>query len=116
MGFAFDLARRDVWVAALAAMTTRMVRGSMLEEIRQDYVRTARAKGLSERVVLFRHALAKRSDSRDYGARASGGNVVGRRNHYGDDLFMAGTGPFDRTGDQCARLSAWRRDAFWPSL
>jgi peptide/nickel transport system permease protein len=42
---------------ALAAMTTRMVRASMLEEIQQDYVRTARAKGLPERVVLFRHAL-----------------------------------------------------------
>ncbi|PYS29814.1 MAG: peptide ABC transporter [Acidobacteria bacterium] len=42
---------------ALAAVTMRMVRGSMLEEIRQDYVRTARAKGLSERVVLFAHAL-----------------------------------------------------------
>jgi peptide/nickel transport system permease protein len=42
---------------ALAAITTRMVRGSMLEEIRQDYVRTARAKGLSERVVVFKHAL-----------------------------------------------------------
>ena len=43
--------------AAFAAITTRMVRGSMLEEIRQDYVRTARAKGLSERTVLFTHAL-----------------------------------------------------------
>lgn len=42
---------------ALAAITTRMVRGSMLEEIQQDYVRTARAKGLSEHVVLFKHAL-----------------------------------------------------------
>jgi peptide/nickel transport system permease protein len=42
---------------ALAAITTRMVRASMLEEIQQDYVRTARAKGLPERVVLFRHAL-----------------------------------------------------------
>jgi peptide/nickel transport system permease protein len=41
----------------MAATTTRMVRGSMLEEIRQDYVRTARAKGLSEGVVLFGHAL-----------------------------------------------------------
>src|SRR5262249_6738177 len=40
-----------------AATTTRMVRGSMLEEIRQDYVRTARAKGLNERAVLFGHAL-----------------------------------------------------------
>jgi ABC-type dipeptide/oligopeptide/nickel transport system permease component len=43
--------------AGLAATTTRMVRSSMLEEIRQDYVRTARAKGLNERVVLFGHAL-----------------------------------------------------------
>jgi peptide/nickel transport system permease protein len=42
---------------ALAAITTRMVRSSMLEEIHQDYVRTARAKGLPERAVLFRHAL-----------------------------------------------------------
>ena len=41
----------------LAATTTRMVRGSMLEEIRQDYVRTARAKGLNERAVLFKHAF-----------------------------------------------------------
>jgi peptide/nickel transport system permease protein len=43
--------------AGLAAMTMRMVRGSMLEEVHQDYVRTARAKGLPERTVLFRHAL-----------------------------------------------------------
>jgi len=42
---------------ALAAITTRIVRSSMLEEIHQDYIRTARAKGLPERVVLFRHAL-----------------------------------------------------------
>jgi len=42
---------------AFAAITTRMVRASMLEEIHQDYVRTARAKGLSERVVILRHAF-----------------------------------------------------------
>ncbi|MDQ3548477.1 MAG: ABC transporter permease [Chloroflexota bacterium] len=35
---------------------TRFQRASMLEVIRQDYVRTARAKGLSERVVIFKHA------------------------------------------------------------
>jgi ABC-type dipeptide/oligopeptide/nickel transport system permease component len=40
-----------------AALMTRMVRGSMLEEIQQDYVRTARAKGLAERAILFGHAL-----------------------------------------------------------
>ena len=42
---------------SLAAITTRMVRASMLEEIHQDYVRTARAKGLPERTILFKHAL-----------------------------------------------------------
>jgi ABC-type dipeptide/oligopeptide/nickel transport system permease component len=43
--------------SALAAILTRMVRTSMLEELGQDYIRTARAKGLSERVVVYRHAL-----------------------------------------------------------
>jgi peptide/nickel transport system permease protein len=41
----------------LAAGVARYTRGSMLEVIRQDFVRTARAKGLSERVVIMRHAL-----------------------------------------------------------
>jgi len=43
--------------AALAAILTRMVRTSMLEELGQDYIRTARAKGVSERSVVYRHAL-----------------------------------------------------------
>lgn len=43
--------------SALAAILTRMVRTSMLEELSQDYVRTARAKGLPEHTVLYRHAL-----------------------------------------------------------
>jgi peptide/nickel transport system permease protein len=43
--------------AALAAILTRMVRGSMIEELSSDYVRTARAKGISESSVLFRHAF-----------------------------------------------------------
>jgi peptide/nickel transport system permease protein len=42
---------------ALAAILTRMVRTSMLEELGQDYIRTARAKGLSERAVVYKHAL-----------------------------------------------------------
>jgi ABC-type dipeptide/oligopeptide/nickel transport system permease component len=41
----------------MAAILTRMVRTSMLEELGQDYIRTARAKGLSERTVVYRHAL-----------------------------------------------------------
>ena len=43
--------------SALAAILTRMVRTAMLEELGQDYIRTARAKGLPERTVLYRHAL-----------------------------------------------------------
>ena len=43
--------------SALAAILTRMVRTAMLEEMGQDYIRTARAKGLPERVVIYRHAL-----------------------------------------------------------
>jgi peptide/nickel transport system permease protein len=40
-----------------AAGIARYMRGSMLEVIHQDYIRTARAKGLSERMVIFKHAL-----------------------------------------------------------
>ena len=41
----------------VAAILTRMVRSAMLDELGQDYVRTARAKGLPERTVVYRHAL-----------------------------------------------------------
>jgi peptide/nickel transport system permease protein len=39
------------------AVVTRMVRGGMLEVLNQDYIRTARAKGLAQNGVVFRHAL-----------------------------------------------------------
>ena len=39
------------------AIIARITRSSMLEVIRQDYIRTARAKGLSERKVIYKHAL-----------------------------------------------------------
>ncbi len=42
---------------AMAAILTRMVRTSVLEQLGQDYVRTARAKGLPERAVLYKHTL-----------------------------------------------------------
>ena len=42
---------------ALSAVTMRMTRTMMLEVLRQDYIRTAWAKGLSERLVVIRHAL-----------------------------------------------------------
>jgi oligopeptide transport system permease protein len=42
---------------AYAARIARLTRGGMLEVIRQDFIRTARAKGLPERLVIWRHAL-----------------------------------------------------------
>ncbi len=43
--------------AALSAILTRIVRSSVLEELGEDYVRTARAKGLPERRVIYKHVL-----------------------------------------------------------
>src|SRR5918911_3287004 len=43
--------------AALSAILTRMVRSSVIEELGEPYVRTARAKGLSERTVVYKHVL-----------------------------------------------------------
>ncbi|CAG9609589.1 nickel ABC transporter permease [Pseudoneobacillus rhizosphaerae] len=40
-----------------AAIVARMTRSSMLDVIRQDYIRTARAKGLRERLIIYKHAL-----------------------------------------------------------
>jgi len=42
---------------ALAALVTRQLRSGMLEVLRQDYVRTAQAKGLADRLVIGKHAL-----------------------------------------------------------
>jgi ABC-type dipeptide/oligopeptide/nickel transport system permease component len=41
----------------LAPVTERLVRSGMMDALAQDYVRTARAKGLTERIVLLRHAF-----------------------------------------------------------
>lgn len=48
------------WLAlafTFAAFYTRMIRGNLLETMSEDYIRTARAKGLSERRVIFKHGL-----------------------------------------------------------
>jgi peptide/nickel transport system permease protein len=42
---------------ALAAILSRMIRASLLEVLNEDFVRTARAKGLSEHIVIWKHAL-----------------------------------------------------------
>jgi len=48
------------WIAlalTFAAFYTRMIRGNLIETMSEDYIRTARAKGLSERRVIFKHGL-----------------------------------------------------------
>jgi peptide/nickel transport system permease protein len=62
MAYALDLLKHMIMPVfvlgiASAASTVRYMRSSMLEVIRQDYVRTARAKGLSEKTVIWKHAL-----------------------------------------------------------
>lgn len=60
---AFQSALKHLILPAVAlasystAIIARMTRSTMLEVIRQDYIRTARAKGLPERVVVYKHAL-----------------------------------------------------------
>ncbi len=53
----FKLAPILVYAATGFAYVARLARTSMLEVLRQDYVRTARAKGLREKAVVYRHAL-----------------------------------------------------------
>jgi ABC-type dipeptide/oligopeptide/nickel transport system permease component len=53
----YKLAPILVYAATGAAYFARLTRTTMLEILRQDYVRTARAKGMRERVVIYRHAL-----------------------------------------------------------
>ncbi len=50
----------SISIISIAAYT-RYIRSSMLEVINEDYIRTARAKGLTERTILFRHALKNAS-------------------------------------------------------
>jgi len=52
----FDLGT-SLWTGQLSASSMRMMRSTMLEVIRQDYIRTARAKGLREYTVIMGHAL-----------------------------------------------------------
>jgi len=53
----FKLAPIIVLASGGAAFFARLTRTTMLEVLRQDYVRTARAKGMRERVVIYKHAL-----------------------------------------------------------
>ena len=58
VGWAGHMILPWITIAAVSAATyTRLTRGSLLDTLGEDYIRTARAKGLSERRVLYRHAI-----------------------------------------------------------
>ena len=56
-GIAFALLPAITLGTSLMAKLTRLIRSNLLEVLSQDYIRTARSKGLSERVVIWKHAL-----------------------------------------------------------
>ena len=62
----FKLAPIIVYGATGYAYFARLARTSMLEVLRQDYIRTARAKGLANSVVIYQHALTQCTDSHYY--------------------------------------------------
>ena len=75
------------------ATWSRFVRSSMLEVMRQDYVRTARAKGLIERVVIVKHALRNALIPFVTVAVLTIPGFFCRRHHHRDGLRLAGYGP-----------------------
>jgi ABC-type dipeptide/oligopeptide/nickel transport system permease component len=78
-----------------AGSLTRYVRASMLDVVKMDFIRTARAKGLQERVIL-KHALRNAlPDHHPAGLRAAG--AVLRGDHYRKGIQLAGAGIFIST-------------------
>ena len=75
------------------AVIARMTRSSMLEVLSEDYVRTARAKGLTPGRVIGVHALAQRAVAGGDGDRPLDFRPDGRRGADGDDLLLAGRRP-----------------------
>ena len=92
---------------ASAAGMARYMRGSMLDELRRDYVRTARAKGLSEGTVLMKHAFRN--------AAIPIVTIVGlsfpfRLGHNGESILVAGDGIADGRVDLHEGLSGGPRN------
>jgi peptide/nickel transport system permease protein len=75
-----------------AAILTRLTRSAMLEVLREDYVRTARAKGLKERTVVYGHALKNAMIPVIDHFRFTDGAAAGRSDHHRKCLHSAGTG------------------------
>ena len=75
------------------ASYTRYSRASMLEVLNQDYIRTARAKGLTERTVIIRHALPQRADPARHHRGVRSQRHHRRRRHHRDGVPVGRHGP-----------------------
>ncbi len=105
----FQLLLNSLWHLILPAFTlatipmaiiARMTRSSMLEVMSKDYIRTARAKGLSHRAVDFQACPEERLSSHHYGDRTQFWPSARRGGIDRDDLLMA------RIGQICRRFPA----------
>ena len=76
------------------AFIARITRSAMLDVFREDYIRTARSKGLREGAVVSRHALKKRHAPGGYGVRLRVRPVAGRDGDHRGHLHGSRGGPF----------------------
>jgi peptide/nickel transport system permease protein len=88
---------------ALGAGMMRLLRSQLLEVLRQDFVRTAWAKGLRERTIIFRHVL-KTPDPCVHLRRSGGRDPVQRRDSAGVDVLYSRYGRLYRHVHQTERL------------
>ena len=88
-----------------SALIMRLTRSAMLEVMRQDYIRTARANGASERSVHYRHALRNALLPRRHRDRHRGRLPDGRPDRHRDRLQHSRHRALSRRGDPLARLS-----------
>ena len=91
------------------AVIARMTRSSMLEVLREDYVRTARAKGLPRWRVIVVHALRNALIPVDHGHRPAGRPAALGRDPHRDDLLVARRRQLARPRRAVARLSGRAR-------
>ncbi len=91
------------------AVVARMTRSAMLEVLGEDYIRTARAKGLPQLRIVSIHALRNALDPGDHGDRPAGGCAVHRRHPDRNHLLLARCRQVADRGDRPARLSGAAR-------
>jgi ABC-type dipeptide/oligopeptide/nickel transport system permease component len=90
----------------LLGMLSRMTRASMVDVLDEDYVRTAKAKGLGRGTVLYKHAPAQRAPAGDHDRRPAVRLAAVGRDHRREGVRAAGVGPHALDRDLRAQLPA----------